>query len=141
MGVIDILLKNISKTTSVPFGTSLFIIFVLAFIVAIVGLIYLVSTKKMRFSWPHIIIGWVLGAANFGNILFYIKGLKALADTPSTAFSSMDIGVIVLGSMVGLFVFKEKLNRLNLIGIFLAIMAIVIIYYPEIFQHIGAFIF
>ena len=141
MGVIDILLKNISKTTSVPFGTSLFIIFVLAFIVAIVGLIYLVSTKKMRFSWPHIIIGWVLGAANFGNILFYITGLKALADTPSTAFSSMDIGVIVLGSMVGLFVFKEKLNRLNLIGIFLAIMAIVIIYYPEIFQHIGAFIF
>ncbi|HTD40153.1 MAG TPA: EamA family transporter [Mucilaginibacter sp.] len=141
MGIIDILLKNISKATSVPFGTSLFIIFVLAFTVAIAGLIYLVFTKKMRFSWPHIIIGWVLGAANFGNILFYIKGLKALANTPSTVFSSMDIGVIVLGSMVGLFVFKEKLNRLNLAGIILAIIAIVIIYYPEIFQHIGAVIF
>lgn len=141
MGVIDILLKNISKTTSVPFGTSLFIIFVLAFIVAIAGLIYLVLAKRMRFSWPHIVIGWVLGAANFGNILFYIKGLQAFASTPSTVFSSMDIGVIVLGAMVGLFVFKEKLNRLNLAGILLAIIAIVIIYYPEIFQHLGALIF
>ena len=133
MGVIDVLLKSISKS-NVSFGTSLFIIFTVAFSVAFIGLIYMVYTKKMRFSWPHILIGWVLGAANFGNILFYIKGLNALADHPSTVFSTMDIGVIVAGSLVGLFIFREKLSRLNVGGIILAIIAVVIIYFPEIFN-------
>jgi drug/metabolite transporter (DMT)-like permease len=141
MGLIDVLLKNVAKITDIPFGTSLFIIFILAFIVSIVGLIYLIVVRKKRFSWPHILIGWVLGAANFGNILFYIKGLKALANSPSIVFSSMDIGVIVLGSLVGVFVFREKLSRLNLAGIILAVLAIVIIYYPEIFKYAGVSIF
>ena len=140
MGVIDVFLKEIAKVTSVSFGTSLFIVFVLAFIVSIIGLIYLISAKKTRFSWPHILIGWVLGAANFGNILFYVKALKALENSPSTVFSSMDIGVIVFGSLVGLFIFREKLSRLNVVGILLAIIAIVIIYYPDIFK-ISAFSF
>jgi len=134
MGVIDVLLKQIAKFAAVPFTTSLFIVFTLAFLVAFIGLLYMVFTKKMRFSWPHILIGWVLGAANFGNILFNIKAHQSLADHPSTVFSMMDIGVIVAGSLVGLFIFREKLSRLNVGGIILAIVAIVIIYFPEIFN-------
>ena len=133
MGIIDILLKNISKS-DISFGTSLFTIFIIAFSVAFIGLIYMVYTKRMRFSWPHILIGWVLGAANFGNILFYVKALNALAAHPSTVFSIMDIGVIVAGSLVGLFIFREKLSRLNVGGIILAIIAVVIIYFPQIFN-------
>ncbi|WP_426667589.1 EamA family transporter [Mucilaginibacter sp. McL0603] len=57
MGFIDILLKNVSKITGISFGTSLFIIFILAFIVSIIGLIYLIIARKTRFSWPHILIG------------------------------------------------------------------------------------
>ena len=137
MGVIDVLLKQIAKFTAVPFTTSLFIVFILAFAVSLLGLIYMVITKRMRFSWPHIFIGGVLGTANFGNILFNIKAHQALANRPSTVFSTMNIGVIILGALVGLIVFKEKLSRLNLAGIILAIFAIVIISYPELFQHIG----
>jgi drug/metabolite transporter (DMT)-like permease len=40
IGVIDVLLKHIAKFTDVPFTTSLFIVFILAFIVAFIGLIY-----------------------------------------------------------------------------------------------------
>jgi drug/metabolite transporter (DMT)-like permease len=137
MGVIDVLLKQIAKFTAIPFTTSLFIVFGLAFIVAFAGLIFMVAIKKMRFSFPHIIIGWVLGAANFGNILFNIKAHRVLASQPSTVFSIMNIGVIVLGALVGLIIFREKLSRLNLLGIVLAIIAIVIISFPGIFQHIG----
>jgi drug/metabolite transporter (DMT)-like permease len=141
MGVIDVLLKQIAKFTDVPFTTSLFIVFILAFTISIIGLLYMVYTKKMRFSWPHILIGWVLGTANFGNILFNIKAHQALSNQPSTVFSTMNIGVIVAGALVGLLIFREKLSRLNVIGIMLAIIAIVIISFPEIFQHTGAFIF
>ena len=71
----------------------------------------------MKFSWPHILIGWVLGVANFSNILFYIKAHQALSKNPSIVFSAMNIGVIILGTLLGVFVFREKLSLVNKIGI------------------------
>nr|WP_255496354.1 EamA/RhaT family transporter [Mucilaginibacter sp. FT3.2]MBB6234766.1 drug/metabolite transporter (DMT)-like permease [Mucilaginibacter sp. FT3.2] len=130
-GVIDVLLKQITKVNNVPFTTAIFIIFILAFALSFIGLIYQVATKKMRFSWPHILIGWVLGLFNFGNILFYLKAHKALAGNPSTVFSSMNIGVIVVGALIGMLIFKERLSTLNKIGLLVAVLAIVIIYFPQ----------
>jgi drug/metabolite transporter (DMT)-like permease len=138
MGVIDILFKQVALFKDVSYGTSLFIIYSLAFIIALIGLLYQVITKKMRFSWPHILIGWALGLANFGNILFYIKAHQALSKNPSIVFSSMNIGVIILGTLIGVFIFKEKLSTLNKVGIALALLAIVIIYYPQLFTNLFA---
>jgi drug/metabolite transporter (DMT)-like permease len=130
-GVIDVLLKQLTKVNNVPFSTAIFIIFILAFALSLIGLLYQVFTKKMRFSWPHIFIGWVLGLFNFGNILFYLKAHKALANNPSSVFSSMNIGVIVVGALIGMLIFKEKLSTLNKIGLVVAVLAIVIIYFPQ----------
>ncbi|QEC74567.1 EamA family transporter [Mucilaginibacter ginsenosidivorax] len=130
-GVIDVLLKQITKVNNVPFTTAIFVIFILAFALSFIGLIYQVATKKMRFSWPHILIGWVLGLFNFGNILFYLKAHKALANNPSSVFSSMNIGVIVVGALIGMIIFKEKLSTLNKIGLLVAVLAIVVIYFPQ----------
>ncbi|GAA3986183.1 EamA family transporter [Mucilaginibacter dorajii] len=137
-GVIDVLLKQLTKVNNVPFSTAIFIIFILAFALSLIGLLYQVFTKKMRFSWPHIFIGWVLGLFNFGNILFYLKAHKALANNPSSVFSSMNIGVIVVGALIGILIFKEKLSTLNKIGLAVAVLAIVIIYFPQTlsFLHI-----
>lgn len=136
MGIIDVLFKQVALVKSISTGTSLFIIYSLAFTVAFIGLLYQVFTKTMRFSWPHIFIGWVLGMANFGNILFYIKAHQSLAKNPSIVFSSMNIGVIIFGTLVGIIIFKEKLTLFNKIGLALAILAIGIIYYPVTFTHI-----
>lgn len=130
-GVIDVLLKQLTKVNNVPFTTAIFVIFIIAFALTFIGLIYQVATKKMKFSWPHILIGWILGAANFGNILFYLKAHKALANNPSAVFSSMNIGVIVVGALIGILVFKERLSLLNKIGIGVAVLAIIIIYFPQ----------
>ncbi len=127
MGVIDVLFKQVAAFKAIAYTSSLFIVFALAFIFSLIGLLYQVITKKMRFSWPHILIGWVLGVANFGNILFYLKAHKALANQPSTVFSAMNIGVIVAGALTGLIVFKEKLSLLNKAGIVIAIIAIIVI--------------
>lgn len=134
MGVIDVLLKQVSKAGNL--ATSLFIVFILAFLVSIIGLIYQVATKKMRFSWPHILIGWILGVANFGNILFFIKAHQSLANRPSYVFSSMDIGVIIAGAVVGLVIFREKLSLLNFAGIALGILAIVINSFHDSLAHL-----
>jgi len=81
----------------------------------------------------HILFGWILGIANFGNVLFYLKAHQALSGSPSLVFSSMDIGVIGLGAFVGLVIFREKLSMINKVGIALAVVAIIIFYFPDIF--------
>jgi drug/metabolite transporter (DMT)-like permease len=131
MGVIDVLFKQLATFKAVPYTTSLFLVFVLAFICSLVLLIIKIARGKTKFSFPHILIGWALGIANFGNILFYLKGHQALANQPSTVFTAMNIGVIMLGALVGLAVFNEKLSTLNKVGLFLSLIAIVVITYAS----------
>jgi drug/metabolite transporter (DMT)-like permease len=131
MGIVDILFKQMALIKQVSFASSLFMVYVIAFVLSLIGLFYRFSTKKSKFSWPHIFFGWILGVANFGNILFYLKAHQALASKPSIVFSAMNIGVIVAGAVVGLLIFKEKLTLLNKAGIALAIIAIVVISYAK----------
>lgn len=126
-GAIDILFKKVAAFKAVPYTTSLFLIYILAFAIAMITLLVRVFTKQTKFNWPHIVFGWILGVANFGNILFYLKAHQALSASPSTVFSAMNIGVITMGTVVGLFLFNERLSLLNKIGIGLAIAAIIII--------------
>lgn len=126
-GAIDILFKKIAAFTAVPYTTSLFFIYALSFAIAFVSLLVKVFTKQARIRWPHVIFGLVLGVANFGNILFYLKAHKALSSSPSIVFSAMNIGVVTLGAVVGLIIFNERLSKLNKIGLGLAIISIIMI--------------
>ena len=74
-----------------------------------------------------LLFGGLVGIFNFGNILFYIKAHKEFAQNPSTVFAGMNMGVIMIGSIVGVFVFKEKVTKFNVAGLLLALLAIVFI--------------
>ena len=45
----------------------------------------------------------------------------------------MNMGVIVLGTLAGAFVFRERVNPLNWAGIVLALSAIACLYYGQSF--------
>ena len=126
-GIIDILFKQIAIYTTLPYPTSLFVVFCIALAVAILISVYEIGIKNVKLESKNILFGALVGIFNFGNILFYLKAHKAFAENPSTVFAGMNMGVIVLGSLVGLLFFKEKLSKLNYIGLFLALIAIVFI--------------
>ncbi|MDD5150417.1 MAG: EamA/RhaT family transporter, partial [Flavobacterium sp.] len=46
---------------------------------------------------------------------------------PSTVFAGMNMGVIIIGSLTGIFIFEEKLSIMNYLGLFFALVAIVLI--------------
>jgi multidrug transporter EmrE-like cation transporter len=46
-------------------------------------------------------------------------------------FAGMNMGVIALGALVGLWLFKEKLSKWNWVGIGLAMMAVAILAYTK----------
>ena len=132
-GVIDILFKQIALYTSLPYTTSLFVIFGIALLIMIGAVVYDVVGCKTPLNIRNIIFGGLVGIFNFGNILFYLKAHKAFVENPSTVFAGMNMGVIVTGSLVGIFVFREKLTPMNYLGLFLALVAIILIVLSQTF--------
>lgn len=126
-GIIDILFKQIALFTNLPYTTSLFIVFglALAVIVSVVG--FEIGFKKVKLNYTNLLFGALVGVFNFGNILFYLKAHQSFAESPSTVFAGMNLGVIIIGSLTGIFIFKEKLSKMNYAGLFLALIAIMLI--------------
>ncbi|RNL52359.1 DMT family transporter [Pedobacter jejuensis] len=126
-GVIDVLFKQIALYKELPYTTSLFVVFCLSFFVALVIVSLMIFKRETKIQLVNLGCGLILGLFNFGNILFYLKAHKALSSNPSTVFAAMNLGVIVLGTLVGLIAFKEKLTLVNYFGILLAICAVILI--------------
>lgn len=124
-GTIDILFKRVALA-GVPLGASLQAMFALALLVAFALQLWRRVQDQTRFTARSALAGVLLGLANFGNILFYLRGHQALPQHPALVFASMNIGVVALGALVGLLVFRERLSRLNLAGVVLALVAIVL---------------
>jgi len=120
-GVIDVLFKQMARAGT-AFAGGLLAAFVLA---GVVIFAYLFAVRA-RWRWRHVAGGLLLGLANFGNILFYIRAHQHFPDDPALVFSAMNIGVISVGTLVGAFVFGERLTMRNRAGLALAVAAIAI---------------
>lgn len=122
-GVIDILFKQVAKQGG-SFPVTLSVSFGLAFL-CLFG--YLL-VKKVAWQAPALQFGVILGVLNFGNIYTYIKAHQALSSSPSIVFTAMNVGVIAVASLAGLAFFKEHLNKINFIGIALAILSVFVLF-------------
>lgn len=122
-GVIDILFKRVAQA-GVPLGASLQAMFALALVVAFAWQWWRRLRDGVAFTWRSALGGALLGLLNFGNILFYLRGHQALPQHPALVFASMNIGVVALGAVVGVLVFRERLSSVNAAGIALALAAI-----------------
>lgn len=126
-GIIDTLFKSLATISELPFTTTLFFIFCGALLLSILIVIYKFIIQKETIKLENSYWGIGIGILNFGNILFYLNAHKALQNNPSTVFAGMNMGVIILGGIAGIIIFKEQLSKLNYIGIFLAIISIICI--------------
>ena len=123
---VDILLKRIAAAGT-PFAASLLVAFVGAFIVMALLQGWRQVRQRQGLTLAGLLTGLLLGVTNFGNILFYVRAHQALPEQPAVVFSMMNIGVVVLGTLVGVWGFGERLSRLNKLAIPLAVVAITLI--------------
>lgn len=127
MGVIDILFKRVAQLTGMPFGDVLLATFVLAFVPAMLAVAWLYASGRAHWRWRNVGGAVLLGTFNFGDILFYVQAHRHLAHDPALVFSAMNIGVIVLAALVGVWVFRERLGWLNRAGLALAVVAVLVL--------------
>ena len=122
-GIIDILFKQVAKQGT-AFPLTLFVSFGLA---GLLLFIYLLITR-VRWQGNALAAGLLLGALNMGNIYAYVRAHQLLSESPSIVFTGMNVGVIAVATLIGVGVFKESLNRINVLGLLLAICCVAVLF-------------
>lgn len=122
-GIIDILFKQVAKQGA-AFPLTLFVSFGLA---GLLLFIYLLITR-VHWQGNALAAGLLLGALNMGNIYAYVRAHQVLSESPSIVFTGMNVGVIAVATLIGVGVFKESLNRINVLGLLLAICCVAVLF-------------
>ena len=85
------------------------------------------ARRRTRLDLRHLGAGLLLGTLNFGNIVFYVRAHQQLHDSPAVVFATMNIGVVLLGTAVGMLASGERTSWLTRAAIVLAVAAIAVI--------------
>lgn len=121
--LVDVLLKQVALSGT-PSMAALLACFSIAFVLMLAVQLWRHASGRSRLNLRNAGAGALLGLLNGGNILFYVHAHQALPDSPATVFAGMNIGVVVLGALVGVFAFGEPTTRWNRAGLALAVVAI-----------------
>lgn len=101
-------------------------IFVVSSIGAALVCIFKGSFAKHGLSWKAVGLGALLGLANSGCVSCM---LRALAAMPAGQFYPLyNIGIVVVGTLAGVLIFRERMKWLQLAGFALAVLALSFIF-------------
>ena len=73
--------------------------------------------------------GIILGIPNYFSIVYLLKALGTDGIESSTAFTVNNVGIVVLSTLLGLFLFHERLSLKNWLGIFTAVLSVYLVFY------------
>jgi len=129
-GIVDVSIKVSQEFfgTQVPFSVILACIFGSA---GVIGLSQKIIQRK-RIALKDAIAGMILGLFNFFSTYFLMKALSNNQLESSFVFAINNIGIILFNSMIAAAVFRERISRTNSIGIILALLSILIIYFSNV---------
>ena len=128
-GITDSIVKY-AQTYFIPNSMSLLFSAVVFLTALVLGLLFIILKPKSvsnTISIAELIGGTILGIANFGSLYFFIKALNNSKLDSSIVFGLNNICIVLFSILIGSFVFKEKLSKVNFAGILLAFAAILIL--------------
>lgn len=93
------------------------------------------SLKKLRktsnFKRKDVLGGFLLGIPNYFSIYFFILALRIDGLDSSSIFIINNVSIVLLSTLLGIVIFKEKIIRKNWIGIAIAVLSIMLITYTQ----------
>jgi drug/metabolite transporter (DMT)-like permease len=128
-GLLDILLTYNQHVNPNP-PASLFsaIGFGLAGCIGIIILIGNLYFKKNAFEFKNVLAGICLGIPNYFSIYLLLNAYRTSGLSASSVLTCINVGVVCLSGILGLFLFKEVATRKKVLGLACAIASILIIY-------------
>ena len=128
-GTIDTLLKYIQTNYVLNEDVSIFSgsLFGIAAFFGFIILAIKSIKKREAFGVKNIVAGIILGVPNYFSIIFLIKALQNKNFESSTLFTINNVAIVIVSTLVGLLLFKEKFSVKNKIGVALAVLGIVLV--------------
>jgi len=130
-GIIDSFIKYSQETyvradETIAFSTTTFMVAA----VTSIGFRMTGRFEKKEDKLPGLLLGGIaLGVVNFGSLFFLVLALGSEKLASSVVFGVNNIGIVLLSVIAGLAIFGEKLTPLNKLGILIAIVSILILFY------------
>lgn len=104
---------------------------------AVIGIVLLLfQGRKLQFK--SIIGGICLGIPNFFALLFIFKALTVYENNGAVFFPIYNVGIILVSTIAAMIIFKEKLSKINFIGLGLSVLALFLLSYHEIIEYFSA---
>lgn len=97
---------------------------------ALTGLIFVGSRSRSmppKVRGRDLIGGLCLGVPNYFSIYFLIQALRWEAFNSSAIFTLNNVGIVLLSTVVGILIFRERLSAKNWSGVALAVVAIILV--------------
>lgn len=125
---VDICLNTVQRTLLQPSTESLFPTLVFG-IAGLLGTIVLALKKSFSpLRKARVLIGgFILGTINYASLYFIVSALARSGFDASSMFPLMNIGVILFGTALSVLLFRERLTRMQWVGIGTAVTAMALI--------------
>ena len=130
-GIVDTSIKFLEDSFVAKNDVPLFsaTIFFAAGIVGALIILFKAIKGKVKIELKNWIAGIFLGIPNYFSVYFLVKALRSEGFESSEVFTLNNVAVVMLSTVLGILLFKEKLIPKNWFGIFLAITSILLIFF------------
>lgn len=128
-GIIDTTLKFLETSYVAEVDVALFTSSIFATAGTIGTLILMVQGIRgtLKLSLKNLLGGIALGIPNFGSIYFLVLALRTNGMESSTVFPLNNVAIVMVSTLLGIWLFKERMLPKNWIGIGLAVLSIILI--------------
>jgi drug/metabolite transporter (DMT)-like permease len=128
-GIIDAIINYVQRNylVGVPYGEFLVVLFGTAGISGALLLTVKALSGGKGFTLREVMAGLLIGIPNYFSMYFLLRALEFSGWQSSVVYPVLNIGVVTVATTTAWLVFKEKLTLVNLVGILLAIVAIIVL--------------
>ncbi len=132
-GLLDALINHVQQLYVTEENKNAYLIsgFLSAAIIGSVLLLIQYITGKQKFALKHLMAGILIGIPNYFSIWCLVRFLKQSPWQSSASIPVNNMGIVLFSSVVAWLVFKEKLSKINWLGIVLSLIAIYLIAFGD----------
>ncbi|MEN9298097.1 MAG: hypothetical protein RLZZ429_410 [Bacteroidota bacterium] len=87
--------------------------------------------KKQLFAWKNLLAGILIGIPNYFSIWCLVHFLKESPWQTSASIPVNNMGIVLFSAVVAWLLFKERLTKINWLGILLSLVAIYLIAFGD----------
>lgn len=126
-GLVDVTMKTFDEVFAATSSRAFFLLLIFG-VAFLIGLAFVLRRGLVEGEWPRrdtLVWGFVLGVVNYLSVEFLLGAVERLPGT--IVFPANSIAIVILGALLGVFVWRERLTRLNWTGIGVAAAALVLL--------------